>query len=425
MKLSLIHNITTRNAYQPVATGAEGDKKMAFRYYGPMGKGVNSEGMELFDDLKEGIFQTRPNRFVVECTVEGRNVRAYLPNPGRLTELFLPDSRLLLVKHDPASGRKLAYTVVAVEKDGVPVMLHTHSTNDVARVLIEHDRISGLEGARIVKPEHTIGHSRFDFLLSREGRELVLEVKSCTLFSGRIAMFPDAITDRGRRHLMELAELSRTGMQTAVLFIVHSPSVDYFMPEHHTDLAFSRTLFDVRHDVMVKAVGVTWAQDLRLGSAVRELSIPWDLVDRESHDRGSYIVVLRLSRDRVMEIGDLGKMRFRKGYYLYTGSAKADLTQRIERHRRITTKVQGHIDYLRRCAEWHASFPIRTSDELECDLASALGSIAEWSVPGFSAIDCACATHLFGMAGDPLHNAAFIDILMDFRIRRLEKKIEA
>ncbi|HAR46263.1 MAG TPA: hypothetical protein DCS05_08885 [Nitrospiraceae bacterium] len=136
-------------------------------------------------------------------------------------------------------------------------------------------------------------------------------------------------------------------------------------------------------------------------------------------------MVLRLSRDRVMEIGDLGKMRFRKGYYLYTGSAKADLTQRIERHRRITTKVQGHIDYLRRCAEWHASFPIRTSDELECDLASALGSIAEWSVPGFSAIDCACATHLFGMAGDPLHNAAFIDILMDFRIRRLEKKIEA
>lgn len=395
----------------------------AFRYYGSRSKGVNGARMKLFEDLKEGIFRTRPNRFVVGCTVEGRNVRAYLPNPGRLAELFLPESRLLLVKHGPASGRKLGYTVVAVEKDGVPVMLHTHRTNDAARFLLEHDRIPGLEGARIVKPEHRIGHSRFDFLLNRDGKELVLEVKSCTLFSGRIAMFPDAITDRGRRHLLELAELSRKGMLTAVLFIVHSPSVDFFMPEHHTDLAFSRTLFDVRHDVVVKAVGVTWDRDLRLGSTTRELAIPWDLVDRESHDRGSYIVVLRLSRDRVLDVGDLGRVRFRKGYYLYAGSARADLAKRIEGHRRITKKTHGHIAHLRQYADWLGAFPIRTSDDLGCDLASALGSITEWSIPGFGSSDCSCSCHLFGAADDPLHNADFIDMLMAFRIRRLEKKI--
>ncbi len=381
--------------------------------------------MRLFEDLKAGIFRSRPNRFVVECTVEGKDVRAYLPNPGRLAELFLPESRLLLVKHDPASGRKLGYTVVAVEKDGSPVMLHTHMTNSVAKHLIEHDRIAGLEGARIVKPEHRIGRSRFDFLLNREGRDLVLEVKSCTLFSGTIAMFPDAITERGRRHLLELAALSRKGIDTAVLFIVHSPAVEYFMPEHHTDLAFSRALFDVRHDVMIRAAGVTWGRDLSLGSAVRELAIPWDLVDRESHDRGSCIVVLRLSRDRVLDVGDLGKVRFRKGYYLYAGSATADLTKRIEGHRRITKKAQGHMAHLRQHADWQAAFPIRTSDDLGCDLASALGSITDWSIPGSGSSDCSCSSHLFGAVEDPRSNAAFIDLLMQFRIRRLEKKMKA
>ena len=234
--------------------------------------------MKLFTDIISGRFTSRPNRFVVACLVNGRTVRAYLPNPGRLWELFFPGRPLFLVKFPPVPKRKLAYMVVAVEREGLPVMLHTHYNNLVARALIEDNRVPGLEGARIVKAEHRVGHSRFDFLLRKDNADILLEVKSCTLFNDTLAMFPDAVSARATRHLRELAELSRAGTHAAVLFIVHSPKTRYFMPEHHTDLEFSRTLLSVRDRVMVRAVGVEWKQDLSLGDSVRELVIPWDLV---------------------------------------------------------------------------------------------------------------------------------------------------
>jgi sugar fermentation stimulation protein A len=130
---------------------------------------------------------------------------------------------------------------------------------------------------------------------------------------------------------------------------------------------------------------------------------------------------MRLTRDRKLLIGGLGEVWFRKGYYLYVGSAKMNLSKRIERHRRIIKKYHWHIDSLREAAEYHAALPVRASDDLECGIASALGKVAEWSVPGFGSSDCGCGSHLFGMTDDPLHDRAFIRLLMYFRIDRLEK----
>jgi sugar fermentation stimulation protein A len=379
--------------------------------------------VKLFTDIIAARFKSRPNRFVVECLLDGRTVRAYLPNPGRLWELFFPGIKLTLVKFTPSPERKLAYMVVAVEREGMPVMLHTHYNNLVARKLIEENRVPGLEGAGIVKAEHRVGHSRFDFLLRKEGRDVLLEVKSCTLFNRTLAMFPDAVSARATRHLRELTELTRTGMHAAVLFIVHSPKARYFMPEHHTDLEFCRTLLTVKDSVMVRAVSVSWEQDLSLGDTVRNLIIPWDLVERESHDRGSYIIILRLARDRKLPIGGLGEVKFPKGYYLYAGSAMKDLSQRIARHRRLIKKKHWHIDYLREHADFIAAVPIRTSRDLECSLAGELGTIADWQVPGFGSSDCSCATHLFGMGEDPLHMRSFIDRLLHFRMGWLEEEL--
>ena len=360
---------------------------------------------------------------MVECLLDGRTVLAYLPNPGRLWELLFPDVTLYLTPLPPAPGRKLKYLAVAVEQDGMPVMLHTHHTNTVAARLIRDGRVPGLEGAEIVKPEHRLGHSRFDFLLKKDGRDLLLEVKSCTLFHETLAMFPDAVSARATKHLQELAELSRNDFRTGVLFVVHSPRARYFMPEHHTDLEFSRTLYDVRDGVMTKAISVEWKRDLSLGDAVRDLEIPWDLVDRESRDRGCYIVVLKLPRDRWIEVGGFGKVKFRKGYYLYAGSALKDLTRRLARHQRLIKKHHWHIDYLREHAEYIAGIPIRTSQDLECVVATALGELAEWQVPGFGCSDCNCPTHLFGMVQDPFLSRSFSDLLLHFRMGLLEKEL--
>jgi sugar fermentation stimulation protein A len=379
--------------------------------------------MEFFQNTVKAVFRSRPNRFVVECGLRNRLIRAYLPNPGRLWELFFPGAELYLTRFPPSSERRLKYMVVAVERDGVPVMLHTHVNNLVARRLIEEGRVPGLEGAEIVKPEHAVGHSRFDFLLRKGGREILLEVKSCTLFNKTLAMFPDAITARGTKHLLELAELSRKGTAAAVLFIVHSPKVRHFMPEHHTDLEFSRTLLAVKDRVMIKALSVGWNRDLSLGSEVRELMIPWNMVERESHDNGSYIIILRLPGDRRIPVGGLGDVKFRKGYYLFVGSAKKDLTRQINGHRSRRKNFVRHIDYLREHAEFHAALPVRASVDLECEIACALGKIAQRPVPGLGPSDCSCGGNLFAMDGDPVHSPAFIKTLLYFRMDRLEEEL--
>lgn len=375
-----------------------------------------------FPRTVKGIYKRRPNRFIVECIVHNKRTRAYLPNPGRLWELFFPGVLLYLVRHDASYEGSTDYTVVAVERDGLPIMLHTHVNNLVARQLIEQGRIKGLENTSVVKPEVTIGNSRFDFLLSENGKDVVVEIKSCTLVGKRIAMFPDAVTARGTKHLTELADLAKRGIKTAVVFLVHWPKAEYFLPEHHTDLVFARTLLVAKDTVLVNAVSVEWNEAL-LPGRTKDLIIPWRLVEQEAHDSGSYLLILHLKRDRRLLVGKLGEVKFRKGYYIYVGSAKANLTKRIERHRRLLKKYHWHIDFLRGSADFHAALPIRASEDLECGIAAALRKITDWEVNGFGASDCYCQSHLFGMSEDPLHSRTFIDLLQYFRIDRLEKYV--
>ena len=368
-------------------------------------------------------FIGRPNRFLVRCDLGGKTVEAYLPNPGRLRELLLPGRVLYLVENPPDPDKRTRYTALAVERDGVPVLLHTHLTNDVAAHLLTAGRVPGFEGAAVIQREVTAGQSRYDFLLDRDGREFLLEVKSCTLFAGRIAMFPDAVTARGRRHLERLALHAKRGTPGGVLFLVHSPQVDAFMPDYHTDLAFSQALLAVKDDILVKAVSVTWNPDLTLGARVREVGIPWGLIEREARDEGAYLLVLEMARGRRIDVGGLGRIPFPKGYYVYAGSARTALTKRVERHLRRRKRFHWHIDFLRDAADSCTALPVRASEDLEHDLAQALGKLAGWGIPQFGASDCRCPTHLFGFDGNPIGDPKFIELLLRFRIQRLEKNL--
>jgi sugar fermentation stimulation protein A len=373
-----------------------------------------------FPKTVKGLYKSRPNRFIVECIVNNRTTRAYLPNPGRLWELFFPGVLLYLVKHEDSYERSTGYTVVAVERDGLPIMLHTHVNNLVARQLIEQGRISGLENTSAIKPEVRVGNSRFDFLLHQNDEEILVEIKSCTLVGEKIAMFPDAVTARGTKHLLELACLTKKGIKTAVVFLVHWPKAEYFLPEHHTDLVFAQTLLAVKNKILVKAVSVEWNSSLMLGRT-KELIIPWQLVEQEAHDSGCYLIIMNLKKDLCLSVGDLGQVKFKEGYYVYAGSAKTSLTKRIERHRRLLKRYHWHIDFLRGAADFCVALPIRTSEDLECALAAALAKITDWEVVGFGSSDCNCKSHLFGMTENPIHSRPFIDLLLHFRINRLEK----
>jgi sugar fermentation stimulation protein A len=374
------------------------------------------------EEITKARFLARPNRFLVRCEEDGgRRIDAFLPNPGRLWELLLPGGTLYVHRLRERAGgdgaRKTRRTVLAVERDGHTIFLHTHATNRVARYLLENDLIPPLRGSRIVRTEVAVGKSRFDFLLERDGRELYLEVKSCTLFGNGIAMFPDAVTTRGRRHLLELADMSRRGIGSAVLFLVHCPGVQWFMPDYHTDIDFSRALLDVRQEVQLVPAAISWNEDLTVDHRTTKiLTIPWDYLRREVKDRGSYLLIVEVSRKTRLQAGKLAPGNFREGCYVYVGSAMGDLSARLARHQRKTKKLRWHIDYLTAEADRIIALPIRSSQRLECRIAQALSSTLESGPGGFGSSDCRCATHLFFSPANPLHSADFHRVLQRFRM---------
>jgi len=346
-------------------------------------------------------FVERPNRSIVVCDIEGAGrLRAFMPNPGRLWELLLPGVRLWLADGGADAERKTRYTVLAVERNGDPVFLHTHINNEVARALIEHNRVPGLEDARVVRSEVAVDRSLFDFLLKRKRTDIYLEVKSCTLFGNGVAMFPDAVTSRGKRHLEELAAMRRHGLRTAVLFVVHSPRVDYFMPDYHTDLAFSRTLLDVRHRVDVMPMGVSWTDQLNLRNEVRRLAIPWRHVQNEARDRGNYLLILQRNNN----------------YLIVVGGMTDGLDGFLARCRKPPARSRESLHQFCRTAKNVTTLPIRSSIREDERIAAALGDhfppAPEESLP--SGLDMP----VFESDRHPFHSTAFHDVLARFRMRR-------
>jgi sugar fermentation stimulation protein A len=378
--------------------------------------------LKFFGQTEKALFISRPNRFTITCRLNGAIVNAFLPNPGRLWELLLPGAPVYLERgKDPSHD--LRFTAVAAEREKERVVLHTLLTNDVARYLVETNSVPSLEGYEVIQKEVRRGHSRFDFLLKNGNRRLLLEVKSCTLFSKRVAMFPDAVTSRGTRHLRELAHMSNSRSISAMLFLIHSPRPDFFLPDFHTDLEFGRAMLDARERVVFLPVSVRWKGDLSLRSSeAKLLRIPWQILEKELQDRGSYLLILRLPADTEVRIGSLGYVRLRSGFYVYVGSARKNLSQRIKRHRRLRKKFFWHIDFLRAVSEFLVALPVRSEDDLECDLVGAIGSIADWSQPGFGSSDCHCASHLFGFENHPLNIGSFHALLQHFRMERFIDK---
>ena len=376
-----------------------------------------------FDQTVKAVFLERPNRFLVRCIADGLGIiNAYLPNPGRLWELLLPGVTLYIYPYTPLkrlypSNRKTNYTVLAVQRKGIPILIHTNITNQVARYLIEMKCVPSLEGAEVIKEEISHGKSRFDFLLRKNGRDICLEVKSCTLFENGVAMFPDAVTERGKRHLLELAEMARNGIRSIMLFLVHYPHVQWFMPDFHTDYDFSLHMLKVRNDLMILPIAIEWKSDLSISQNVKTLEIPWDYLQHEVKDRGSYLLVLQLERQKLIEVGRLGKFMFQKGYYIYVGSAMSNLRARVKRHRQKRKKMHWHIDYLTHVTDGFLSILIRSSQRQECEIARSLSSIMKTGPSNFGSSDCKCLTHLFWSEKSPLHMEAFHNVLQKFRMK--------
>ena len=175
--------------------------------------------------LSGARFIRRYNRFLLQVRLEvtGSLTDAHMADPGRLRELLLPGKRLWL-KPAANPGRKTRWTAVLVESPSGEelVSLDTTLPNRLVGKALQAGVLEEFRGWVLEKTEATIGRSRLDFLLSQgERRKMALEVKSVTLVEDGIALFPDAVTTRGARHVRELAEIAgEPDWEAAILFVL-------------------------------------------------------------------------------------------------------------------------------------------------------------------------------------------------------------
>jgi sugar fermentation stimulation protein A len=168
-------------------------------------------------------------------------IKCHLRDPGRLTELLVRGREVILRKIvDP--NRKTRGEVIGVRSNETWVLVNSSLHSDIARWLIEAGFVEELRGWSIKKAEWKYGRSRIDFLLEKGGKKGLLEVKGCTLVENGLALFPDAPTERGRRHVLELIKAREEGFETSILFLVVRGDAEAFSPNWDMDPEFSISL---------------------------------------------------------------------------------------------------------------------------------------------------------------------------------------
>lgn len=199
-------------------------------------------------NIEAGSFLSRPNRFIAKVLVAGEEKTVHVKNTGRCRELLTPGAKVYLERAvNPA--RKTGYDLVAVEKEGRMVNMDSQAPNQaVEEFLREGKRFSGIT---LLKREVTYGNSRFDLYMEQGERKSFLEVKGVTLEENNIAMFPDAPTERGVKHIEELMAAKADGYGAYLLFVIQMEGISYFIPNDRTHPAFGEAL------KAAKAAGVT------------------------------------------------------------------------------------------------------------------------------------------------------------------------
>ncbi len=183
-----------------------------------------------------GRFLSRPNRFIAICEIDGIETVCHVKNTGRCRELLLPGVPVVLCKSDNPA-RKTLYDLIAVWKGDLLINMDSQAPNLAAPELLQK-----LWPGAALYPERTHGDSRFDFYLEAENRKVFVEVKGVTLERDGLALFPDAPTLRGIKHLEGLARAVSEGYEAAVLFLIQMTGINAFAPNDATHPEFGEAL---------------------------------------------------------------------------------------------------------------------------------------------------------------------------------------
>ena len=199
--------------------------------------------MQCQGEYLQATFLRRPNRFLAEVRLKsGVTVEAHVPDPGRLKELLLPSTSVILQKSDNLK-RKTHFSLVGVKSGDIWVNIDSQLSNRLFKN--EYQLIPRFQNYQLIKTEYQYHSSRIDFLMenpySNPPRTLI-EVKSATLVIDNIAMFPDAPTQRGTRHVLELANAIKQGYNAEIVFITKRCDAKQFTPNKEIDSDFFNAL---------------------------------------------------------------------------------------------------------------------------------------------------------------------------------------
>lgn len=208
-----------------------------------MSKELTPEHGVTFNGLVEARFLARLNRFSVLVTIGKRKTIAHIANSGRLRELLLIGNRVW-IRFAHREGRKTSYDLVLVDSGGSLVSIDAQLPN----ALVHHAWITGslpqFEGYTSLAREVNYGHSRLDMMLKGPMGLCYIETKSVTLVVDGVALFPDAPTIRGRKHVASLKLALMEGHRAAVIFVVQRADATSFSPNIVADPDFGLTLRD-------------------------------------------------------------------------------------------------------------------------------------------------------------------------------------
>ena len=179
-----------------------------------------------FPELMDATVISRPNRFLVKAYMNGQIISVHIHDPGRLEELIYPGNQIKIRK---AQGKKTIYSVTFCKNQGIWTFNDSRFHSDIASSFINKG----------YKREVKVGNSRIDFRLNNS----FIEVKSATLVENGKALFPDAPTLRGKKHLETLMKLIDEGYNSYVLFLIFNETATCFEPNVIRDPEFSKTFY--------------------------------------------------------------------------------------------------------------------------------------------------------------------------------------
>jgi len=196
----------------------------------------------LISGLTEATLLKRYKRFLADVEMPGGEViTVHCPNPGSMMGINEPGMKVLL-SHSSNVKRKLPWTLQFIETENSLVLVESALANKLFHEAFKTSRIDSLSDYDQAVAEHTFKDSRFDFLLSGSGGQCLVEVKSTTYLDRGVALFPDARTERGRKHLLTLGEGVAEGFSALQFYVVARKDACLFKPAEQIDRLYAEAL---------------------------------------------------------------------------------------------------------------------------------------------------------------------------------------